>query len=46
MSNLKNVNLSTLHLNNYVPVSTGEEARESRPHPEEPRLRLIAREQG
>ena len=29
-----------------IPVSTGEEARESRPHPEEPRFRLIAREQG
>ena len=29
-----------------IPVSTGEEARESRPHPEEPRLRLIARGQG
>ena len=29
-----------------IPVSTGEEARESRPHPEEPRFRLIAREKG
>ena len=29
-----------------IPVSTGEEARESRPHPEEPRFRLIAREEG
>ena len=29
-----------------LPVSTGEEARESRPHPEEPRFRLIAREKG
>ena len=29
-----------------IPVSTREEARESRPHPEEPRLRLIARGQG
>ena len=29
-----------------VPVSTREEARESRPHPEEPRFRLIAREEG
>ena len=29
-----------------IPVSTREEARESRPHPEEPRFRLIAREQG
>ena len=28
------------------PVSTREEARESRPHPEEPRFRLIAREEG
>ena len=29
-----------------IPVSTREEARESRPHPEEPRFRLIAREVG
>ena len=29
-----------------IPVSTREEARESRPHPEEPRFRLIAREEG
>ena len=29
-----------------IPVSTREKARESRPHPEEPRFRLIAREQG
>ena len=29
-----------------LPVSTREEARESRPHPEEPRFRLIAREEG
>ena len=29
-----------------IPVSTREEARESRPHPEEPHFRLIAREQG
>ena len=29
-----------------LPVSTGEEARESRPHPEEPRFRLLAREKG
>ena len=28
-----------------IPVSTREEARESRPHPEEPRFRLIAREE-
>ena len=28
-----------------IPVSTGEEARESRPHPEEPRFHLLAREQ-
>ena len=27
-----------------IPVSTREEARESRPHPEEPRYRLLARE--
>ena len=30
----------------HIPVSTREEARESRPHPEEPRFRLIAREEG
>ena len=29
-----------------IPVSTREEARESRPHPEEPRVRLLAREVG
>ena len=29
-----------------IPVSTREEARESRPHPEEPRFRLVAREEG
>ena len=29
-----------------IPVSTREEARESRPHPEEPRFRLTAREEG
>ena len=29
-----------------IPVSTREEARESRPHPEEPRFRLLAREKG
>ena len=29
-----------------IPVSTGEEARESRPHPEEPRFHLLAREDG
>ena len=29
-----------------IPVSTREEARESRPHPEEPRYRLLAREVG
>ena len=29
-----------------IPVSTREEARESRPHPEEHRLRLLAREDG
>ena len=29
-----------------IPVSTREEARESRPHPEEPRLRRLAREEG
>ena len=29
-----------------IPVSTREETRESRPHPEEPRFRLLAREEG
>ena len=29
-----------------IPVPTREEARESRPHPEEPRFHLLAREQG
>ena len=29
-----------------IPVSTREKARESRPHPEEPRFRLLARETG
>ena len=29
-----------------IPFCTREEARESRPHPEEPRFRLIAREEG
>ena len=29
-----------------LPVSTREEARESRPHPAEPRFRLLAREEG
>ena len=29
-----------------IPVSTREQARESRPHPEEPRFRLLAREEG
>ena len=29
-----------------IPLSTREEARESRPHPEEPRFRLLAREEG
>ena len=29
-----------------IPVSTREEARDSRPHPEEPRFRLLAREEG
>ena len=29
-----------------LPVFTREEARESRPHPEEPRFRLLAREEG
>ena len=30
----------------YIPVSTQEEAQESRPHPEEPRFRILAREEG
>ena len=30
----------------HIPDSTREEARESRPHPEEPRFRLLAREVG
>ena len=29
-----------------IPDSTPEEARESRPHPEEPRFRLVARDEG
>ena len=29
-----------------IPVSTREEARESRPHPQEPRFRFLAREEG
>ena len=29
-----------------IPVSTREKARESRPHPEEPRFRLLGREEG
>ena len=29
-----------------IPVSTREEARDSRPHPAEPRFRLLAREEG
>ena len=29
----------------YIPVSTREEARMSRPHPEDPRFRLLAREE-
>ena len=29
-----------------IPVSTREEARGSRPHPEEPRFRLVARDEG
>ena len=39
---------SMLQLKNFpdIPVSTREEARESRPHPEEPRFRLLAREEG
>ena len=37
-----------LQLKKYpnIPVSTREEARESRPHPEEPRFRLLSREEG
>ena len=37
-----------LHLKKFpdIPVSTQEEAGESRPHPEEPRFRLLAREEG
>ena len=37
-----------LQLNKFpdIPVSTREEARESRPHPEEPRFCLLAREEG
>ena len=37
-----------LQLKNFpaIPVSPREEARESRPHPEDPRFRLIAREEG
>ena len=37
-----------LQLNKFpdIPVSTREEARESRPHPEETRFRLLAREEG
>ena len=36
-----------LQLKNFpdIPVSSREEARESRPHPEEPRFRLLAREE-
>ena len=36
-----------LHLKKFpdIPVSTREEARESRPHPEEPRFRLLDREE-
>ena len=30
----------------YIPVSTLEESRGSRPHPEEPRFRLVARDEG
>ena len=29
-----------------IPVSTREEVRQSRPHPEEPRFRILAREEG
>ena len=37
-----------MQLKNFpeIPVSTREEARESRPHPEEPRFHLLAREEG
>ena len=37
-----------LQLNKFpdIPISTREEERESRPHPEEPRFRLLAREVG
>ena len=37
-----------LHLKKFpdLPVSIGEEARESRPHPEEPRFPLLDREEG
>ena len=37
-----------LQLKNFpnMPVSTRQEPRESRPHPEEPRFRLLAREEG
>ena len=37
-----------LHLKNFpdIPVSTRAEARQSRPHPEEPRFRLLAGEEG
>ena len=37
-----------LQLNKFpdIPISTREEERESRPHPEEPRFRLLAREEG
>ena len=37
-----------LQLNKFPDIlaSTREEARESRPHPEEPRFRLLAREEG
>ena len=39
---------SFLQLNKFPDIlaSTREEARESRPHPEEPRFRLLAREEG
>ena len=39
---------SFLQLNKFPDIlaSTGEEARESRPHPEETRFRLLAREEG
>ena len=37
-----------LQLNKFpdIPVSTLDEARETHPHPEEPRFRLLAREEG